>query len=92
VNKRSEPARFVLHLNRAPADMHPIGFEGAVEVGPLGELVQPLVVQQLRSAYAGPFRFEVRIEDAAGTFHLEREIEFLGPEARLLRDEEAQGR
>jgi polyferredoxin len=90
VNKRNEPARFVVHVNRAPADLRQTGFEATVEVGPLDELVQPLVLQQSRGAYIGPFRFEIRIEDAAGTFHLEREIEFLGPEARLLREEEAQ--
>jgi cytochrome c oxidase accessory protein FixG len=90
VNKRSEPARFVLHVNRAPVDLRQTGFEAPVEVEPLGELVQPLVLQQPRGAYVGPFRFEVRVEDAAGTFHLEREVEFLGPEARLLREEGAQ--
>jgi cytochrome c oxidase accessory protein FixG len=87
VNKRNEPARFVLHVNRAPADIRQTGFESAVEVGPSGELVQPLVLQQPRGAYVGPFRFEIRVEDAAGTFHLECEVEFLGPEARLLREE-----
>ena len=88
VNKRNAPARFALRLNRAPVGVRPIGFEAVVEVGPLGELVQPLVLQQPRAVYAGPFRFEVRVEDTAGTFHLEREVEFLGPEARILREEE----
>jgi polyferredoxin len=89
VNKHSEPARFVLHVNRAPRDVRQTGFEAAVEVGPLGEVVQSLVLQQPRASYAGSFHFEVRVEDAAGTFHLERKVEFLGPEARLLREDEA---
>jgi polyferredoxin len=89
VNKRSEPARFVLYVSRSPVEVRQTGFETTVEVEPLGELVQPLVLQQPRAAYAGPFRFEIRIEDAARTFHLDREVEFLGPEARLLREEEA---
>lgn len=87
VNKRSEPARFVLRVNGAPADMRQTGFDAPVEVGPLGELVQPLVLQQSRNSYVGPFRFEVRVEDLAQTFHLEAEVEFLGPEARLLLEE-----
>jgi cytochrome c oxidase accessory protein FixG len=88
VNKRNTPAKFVLHLGQVPGDLRSIGFDAAVEVAALGELVQPLVLQAPRATYVGPFKFTVRIEDAAGKFHLEREVEFLGPEARLLREEE----
>ncbi len=88
VNKRNSPARFVLRLNHTPADLRQTGFTDTVEVPPLGEIVRPLVVQQARHGYTGTFKFEVRVEDAAGKFHLERDVEFLGPEARLLRDEE----
>ena len=92
VNKRTEPARFTVRLRHAPDGVHGIGFDGVVEVGALGELVQPFVLQQPRAAYTGPFRCEVRVEDAGGTFHLERDVEFLGPEARLLKEEEAEKR
>ncbi len=88
VNKRNEPARFLVRLEDVPKTVRKIGFEEVLEVGPLGEVVQPLVLQQARGAYTGPFHFEVRVEDAAGRFHLERAVEFLGPEARLLREEE----
>jgi len=87
VNKRNSPGRFVLRLAGTPAELRPTGFENAVEIGPLGEVVQPLILQQPRSGYAGPFRFEVRIEDEAGTFDIKREVEFLGPEARLLKED-----
>jgi hypothetical protein len=89
VNKRSVPARYVLAVNGAPTGVRRTGFDAAVEVPPLGELVQPLILQQARAAYTGPFRFEVRVADVAGAFHLERSVEFLGPEAHLLREEEA---
>jgi polyferredoxin len=88
VNKRSEPARFVLLLDHAPANLQRTGFDGVIEVGPLGELVRPLVIQQPRGAYTGRFNFRVRVEDAAGKFQMTRDVEFLGPEARLLREEE----
>ncbi len=88
VNKRSEPARFTVHIEHAPADVHGIGFDHSVEVGPLAELVQPLILQQPRRSYTGVFHFEIRVDAAAGKFRLEREVEFLGPEARLLREEE----
>jgi len=88
VNKRNEPARFNLRLEATPAGIRHVGFDTAVEVGPLGELVQPLILQQARREYVGPFHFEVRIDDVDGRFHLQRGVEFLGPEARLLREEE----
>ncbi|MBC7366303.1 MAG: cytochrome c oxidase accessory protein CcoG [Undibacterium sp.] len=87
VNKRNQAARFVVSVNHGPATLRQTGLTTAVEVPALGEIVQPLVLQLARSAYTGPFVFEVRLGDAAGSFHLERDVEFLGPEARLLREE-----
>ena len=87
VNKRNAAARFRVQLQRVPSGIHQSGFESIVEVGALDELVQPLVVQQSRGTYTGPFHFVVRVDDVAGKYHLQRQIEFLGPEARLLREE-----
>ena len=92
VNKRNVPARFRVGLERTPADFIRTGFDTAVEIGPLGELVQPLVLQQPRANYTGSFHFVVRVDDTEGRFHLAREVEFLGPEARLLREEEEEQR
>lgn len=92
VNKRNTPMRYAVTLRDAPPDLQQTGLTTAVEVGPLGEIVQPLVLQQARARYTGRFEFEVRIADEAGTFHLERKVEFLGPEARLLREEEEEKR
>lgn len=88
VNKRNVPARFSLQVQGVPGDVRQSGFADAVEVAALGELVQPLILQQPRAGYAGPFHFEVRIADAAGRFSLSRGVEFVGPEARLLREDE----
>ncbi len=90
VNKRNVPARFVLAVQQAPDHLRQAGFDGAIEVPALGEVAAPLILQQARRAYVGPFAFVVRIQDESGTFHLERKVEFLGPEARLLRDDEAE--
>jgi cytochrome c oxidase accessory protein FixG len=84
VNKRMEPVKFVVSLSGTPADVRQNGLEGAVEVGPLAEIVQPLVVQQTRQSYTGPFHFTIRVEDPAHRVRLSREVEFLGPDARLL--------
>jgi cytochrome c oxidase accessory protein FixG len=90
VNKRNEPRRFVLSLDRAPAGLHTTGLETPVEVGPLAEVLHPVVLQQDRKSYAGPFIFDFVLVDEARTFRIQRAVEFLGPEVRLLREEEAE--
>lgn len=86
VNKRNEPARFTVKVTAAPADARLVGVDGVIEVPALGERVQPLVLLQARDTYAGPFHFEVTAQEAGGKFHLDRTVEFLGPEARLLKE------
>jgi cytochrome c oxidase accessory protein FixG len=86
VNKRNTPTRFVLALPQAPEHLKQSGFPGAIEVPALGEIAAPLILQQPRHDYKGPFQFMVRVQDERGSFHLERKVEFLGPEARLLRE------
>ena len=81
VNKRNVPARFQVELPDAPAGLRALGFEHPVEVGALGEVVHPLILQQARGAFAGPFHLTVRLRDEAGTFRLERKVDFLGPGA-----------
>ncbi len=92
VNKRNQPERFVLTLARAPEGLSQTGLTTAVEVPALGEIVQPLVLQQSRKTYTGPFVFAVRVADQAGKFQLTRDVEFLGPEAKLLREDEEEKR
>ncbi len=88
VNKRNAPHEFVVLVEHAPAGLQQVGMQERVEVGALAEVVEPLIVVQSRAGYTGPFHFVVRMEDREGTFHLEREVEFVGPEARLLREDE----
>jgi cytochrome c oxidase accessory protein FixG len=89
VNKRNEPRRFLVRLEQTPAGLVRSGLTEPVEVPALGEVVQPLILQQERPRYDGVFHFVVVVADEAGAFTLRREVEFLGPEARLLREEEA---
>ena len=88
VNKRNTPTRFVLAVEDAPPHLRQAGFAGAIEVLPLGEVAAPFVLQQPRHDYTGPFHFTVRVQDEGRTFFVDRKVEFLGPEARLLREEE----
>jgi cytochrome c oxidase accessory protein FixG len=89
VNKRTDPARFVLEVAGGPAELRATGFPDAVEVAPLGEIVQPLVLEEPRASYRGPFVLTIGIRDAAGRFRIDRSVEFLGPDPELLREEPA---
>ena len=92
VNKRNTPARFTLTIMGAPAELRVVGFDGEVEVAAMGEVVHPLVLQQPRLSYIAPFHLVVTVRDSAGQYQLTRAVEFLGPEARLLREEEKERR
>lgn len=89
VNKRNTSVVLQIQLAGLPPGVRQTGLLAPVQLQPLGEIVQPLVLQQARASYNGAFTFTVKASDAAGTFEIAREVEFLGPEARLLREEEA---
>ena len=88
VNKRTVPATFVVSSEGLPAGLHQSGFETPVTLAPMAESVSPLVLVATRRDYHGPFKFTVRVRDAAETFTLAREVEFMGPDARLLEEDE----
>lgn len=88
VNKSGTPARLVVRLAGAPDELVQTGFEAPVDVAPMAEMVSPLVLQMPRRKYEGAFKLRVEARDEAGTFVLGRAIEFVGPDAALLRAEE----
>ena len=88
VNKQDTPQRLVVQLRDVPAGVVEAGLDVPVALAGMGEEVRPLVVVVPRSRYTGSFHFTVVVRDEAGTFELTREAEFLGPDSRLLREEE----
>ncbi len=84
VNKSDLPKQFSLELVGGPISLELSGFTTTVTIGPLGEQVYPLVMQVPRSDYVGKFTFEVFLHEASGDYSLNREIEFIGPDPRLL--------
>jgi len=88
VNKLSVPAVYTVTLEGVPVTVHQTGFREPVTLAPLAEQVIPLVLGIRRSDYTGPFAFTVRVEDAARTYQLARTVEFMGPDPKLLREEE----
>ncbi|EIQ01965.1 cytochrome c oxidase accessory protein FixG [Opitutaceae bacterium TAV1] len=94
VNKRTGPVRFRVTAEPVAASaavpappIRQFGFDGLLEIAPLAEEVRPFVIQQKRADYAGNFRFLLRVQPEDGSFTLERELEFIGPDAALLREE-----
>jgi cytochrome c oxidase accessory protein FixG len=88
VNKRTAPATFTVTLEGLPEHIRQTGFTAPVTLAPLAESVSPLILLAERKHYRGPFKFTVRVADAAHTFTLAREVEFIGPDARLLEEED----
>ena len=84
VNKTDAPARFILTLDSPGRTVRQTGFTETVEVAPLAEQVQPLILQVARADYTGRFTVTVQVTDEAGTFTLQREIEFTGPHPSLM--------
>ena len=84
VNKTDAPARFILTLDSPGHTVRQTGFTETVEVAPLAEQVQPLILQVARADYTGRFTVTVQVIDEAGTYTLQREIEFTGPHPSLM--------
>jgi len=88
VNKRNVPTTYTVTLTGVAEGVKQSGFTAPVTVAPLGELVSPLVLISDRKHYSGPFKFTVAVQDEQKSFALSRQIEFLGPDARLLEEED----
>jgi len=89
INKRDQPTRFILRPRQLKPGIITRGFETTVEVGPLGEEVRPYIVQVPRGQYAGTFTLMLQVTDEPRTFTLNGEVEFLGPDPELLKEDGA---
>jgi len=89
VNKADQSKKFSLELTGGPASLELTGFTGEVEIGALGEQVFPLVLQVPRADFEGKFTFEVFLHETGGSYSLDREIEFIGPDPELLREDDS---
>lgn len=87
-SKRTVPASFTVSTEGLPPGVRQTGFSKPVTLAPLAESVSPLVLLIERKDYHGPFKFTVKMSDPAGKFVLTREVEFMGPDARLLEEED----
>lgn len=87
VNKRTEPAVFEVAAETLPQGASTTGLGRGIEVAALGEEVRPFVIVMDRPRYTGSFHFRIRVTDTAGGYEAEREVEFLGPDPELLKED-----
>ena len=83
INKTSTPMAF--DLNLSGGSLHWSGFNEAVIVAPMGELLRPLVISVDREGYQGPFAVTATLRCPAASFEAQYEIRFLGPDPSLLK-------
>jgi cytochrome c oxidase accessory protein FixG len=88
VNKLSVPATYVVSTEGVPDGVHLTGFGEPVTLAAQAEQVMPLVLTVNRNRYTGPFHFTVRVEDTDRTYELSRAAEFMGPDPKLLEEED----
>ena len=88
LNKRVDTATFTLAIEGAQAGARRGGFDAPIAIASMAEQMTPLVLVMDRNHYTGPFRFIVRVRDGAGEVNITREVEFLGPDPQLLKEED----
>lgn len=89
INKHDAPQSLHFALENAPAGLHLVGTNDTVILPPSDETVLPIVLQQNRGDYAGPANVTVRVMGTDPSFTLPLRVEWLGPDARLLREDTA---
>jgi len=89
INKHDTPVSLHFALDGAPTGLQLVGTSDTVVLPPDEETVLPMVLQQSRSLYTGPAKVTLRVSAADKSFTLPMSVEFLGPDARLLREDTA---
>ena len=86
VNKATVDTTFkvVVQASGLTVPVETSGFENGVIVGPMGERNGTFIVQVPREAFEGRFPFSIQIETEPGQARIVREVEFLGPDPKLL--------
>ncbi len=92
INKQDTPANFSVTVESAQPGLTRHGLEDTIPLDPLGEIVVPLVVQVPRTAFVGTVPFTVVVRAEPGSVDVRRQAQLVGPDPRLLREEEEERR
>jgi cytochrome c oxidase accessory protein FixG len=87
INKDTQALEFSISLdaNGLETPVQTSGFEGVVSLQPMEERNSTFVVQVPRETFLGPFPLTLIIEAEPGDIEITREVEFLGPDPKLLK-------
>lgn len=88
LNKRSAPMEMVVIATGLPSDIHATGLGVPVTIPPMAEVMSPVVLTIDRARYRGPFEFVIHAGDTGNAFQLQRKVQFLGPDPKLLKEED----
>jgi cytochrome c oxidase accessory protein FixG len=90
VNKATEDTTFrvAIQASGLTVPIETSGFEGGAVVEPMQERNGTFIVQVPREAFEGAFPMLIQIETEPGGALITREVEFLGPDPKLLRKKE----
>ncbi len=86
-NKTNAPRRFTLAVVDVPAGLLATGVGEAFTVAPMAEELHTVVLRVPRKDFGGRFRFRIVAEDLDGGYALEKRLDFLGPDPKLLNEE-----
>ncbi len=87
VNKQPRDVSFVVRAVDIGKAVQ-VGLEDPVLIPAMSEALRPLIVRLDRRDYEGRFHFKIECRDDKNSFELHREVEFLGPDAKMLRDDD----
>ncbi len=88
VSKSTRSETFVVSTVGLPPGVRQTGFAAPVTIAPMEESVSPLVLLVERKQYRGPFNFTVKTTNPSTGLVLSHEVEFMGPDAKLLEEED----
>lgn len=81
VNKENRPRAFAVTATSAGQPISQKGLEKPVEIPPLEEDLQPLIITIPESSFRGGFQVEIEFRDTTGRFKTIRKVPFLGPDS-----------
>lgn len=89
INKRNAPIPLKVSahpINNDDLTLSTARFSGVFTIGAQAESRQPFILLLPREEYVGHFPVMIRVSSVDGGFTVEREVNFLGPDPRLLRE------
>ncbi len=89
VNKHDETERFHLEILGASVPMQISGLASLIELSALEEKIIPVVIVVSREVYDGKFKFQIELHAEADEYVLTKEVDFVGPDPKLLREDES---